>query len=232
MSEILGEGPTDEADAVYITVDLIGLEITGGYLADRIAEEDAEAILPVGAGIFARYANLTLVDCAIAENTILSEERVAGAGLYAEYSQTLTIRRTEVAENSAEGEIVCGAGASLFHCQSIVITDSVFVKMRAPHQSTSVVRGGDYRRRLAGGEQLFVFNSAMGIARSLGGGFCGSVQLTNTRSVGILRHRHRKMLAVECTLPANFRRLIRLFPGITPRKTEIFMPFRLKGQIT
>ena len=180
--EIVGQEATETNDAVYITVELAGLKIAGGYLNDSFVDEEGNAVLPVGAGIYAAYANLMLTESMVAGNEIDSENRIGGAGLFAECGGTLTIKGVIVQENTAVGEIVSGAGVSVTNYETIIVEDSSIVGNTA--SATLDAQGAGLA--VLGGElqmanSLAALNSALGTARSLGGGVfaTGTVSLVN-----------------------------------------------------
>ena len=180
--EISGYEETEESETVYLSVSFVGLKITGGYLTDEVSDEEGEPILPVGAGIYADYTNLTLTDCRVSGNVILSEKRIGGAGLYAQYGETFTLKNVVFERNSAQGEIVTGGGASVAHYDSIVVADSVFVRNVAEgsldaYGAGFAVLGGI----VEAANTAVVLNSTLGHFRSLGGGLyaTGTVKLVN-----------------------------------------------------
>ena len=180
--EIVGQEATETNDAVYITVELAGLKIAGGYLNDSFADEDENPLLPVGAGIYAAYANLTLTESMMAGNEIDSEYRIGGAGLFAECGGTLTIKGVIVQENTAVGEIASGAGVSVTNYETIIVEDSSIVGNTAAATLDAqgaglAVLGGELRMA----NSLVALNSALGTVRSLGGGLfaTGTVSLVN-----------------------------------------------------
>ena len=179
---VAGHEGAEDTDADSITVELIGLNITGGYLSDKFEDSEGQPVLPVGAGLYASYANLSLTGCSFTMNGIGSAQRIGGAGLYAEYGKTLTLKNVVFDENSAVGETVTGAGASVSHYESIVVADSVFTRNRAVASLDAVGAG-----LAAGGgvlqiaNTLVTLNSALGTARSLGGGILatGTIEFVN-----------------------------------------------------